>query len=219
MSWPLLLFPIMTFAQQLKIRNARAMLDDLHAGKCVSVRKLENMLGTDRWERLQEGINLLREARQTRLAVPTYIIRAMRPYIDRLAEADRLEHLSERTSLSSMPSATTKRLLRMRGISISSRYSSREIFRTRAEAEYEKAIEKLHEVIDEFPEIRTYLDRYPLFDGENFNVTPDAAGVPRLRNSRSRYNMTRRRPVQSIRSLKTNALKNLIQELNNNFHN
>ncbi len=124
-----------------------------------------NVLGTDRWKQLQDKISGLRERSLTRQVTPQDIKNAMRPYIERLAKADRLEYLAERARQSSKPSAEKNRQMRMLGYSTAKISSSRDICRRKAEAAYEQSLEKLQEIIEEFPAAVTYLDRFPVFDG------------------------------------------------------
>ena len=203
----------MPLAQRLKARNAHVLLSELELGKSIQSDRMMNVLGTDRWKQLQDEISSLRESSLTHQAIPQDIKNAMRPYIERLAKADRLEYLAERERQSSKPSAEKTRQMRMLGYSTAKISSSREIYRRKAEAAYEQSLEKLQEVIEEFPAVVTCLDRIPIFEGEHCNVSPDPAGVPRLRSSRSRYNIAPRAPRQSIRSLRIEAVRDLIREL------
>lgn len=203
----------MTLAQRLKARNALALLSELELGKSIPPDRMMNVLGTDRWKKLQDEISSLRESSLMRQTIPQYIKVALRPYIERLAKADRLEYLAERARQSYKPSAKKIRQMRMMGYSTAKMSSSREMYRRTAEAEYDRAIEKLREIIEELPEVGTYLDRFPVFDGERYNVSPEPAGVPRLRSSRSRYNIAPRIPRQTIRSLRIEAVRDVIQDL------
>lgn len=203
----------MTLAQRLKARNAHVLLSELESGKSIPSDRMMNVLGTDRWKQLQDEISSLREGGLTRQAIPQHIKNAMRPYIERLAKADRLEYLAGRARQSSKPSAKKIRQMRMLGCSTANIRSSKEMYRRNAEAAYEQSLEKLQEIIDEFPTVVTCLDRIPIFEGEHCNVSPDPAGVPRLQSSRSRYNIAPRAPRQSIRSLRIEAVRDLIREL------
>lgn len=203
----------MTLAQRLKARNAQVLLNELESGKSIPPDRMMNVLGTDRWKQLQDEISSLRESSLTHQAIPQHIKVAMRPYIERLAKADRLEYLVERARQSSKPSVKKIRQMGMLGYSTATINSSRDMYRRKAEAMYEQSLEKLQEIIEEFPAAVTYLDRFPVFDGVHCNVSPDPAGVPRLRSSRSRYNVASRAPRQSIRSLTVEAVRDLIREL------
>lgn len=203
----------MTLAQRLKARNAQALLRELESGKSIPPDRMMNVLSTDRWKKLQDEISRLRESSLMRQATPQYIKVAMRPYIELLAKADRLEYFAERARQSSKPSAEKIRQMRMLGYSTAKISSSREMYRRKAEAAYERSLEKLHDIIEECPAVVTYLDRFPVFDGEHCNVSPDPTGAPRLRTSRSRYNIAPRAPRQSIRSLRIEAVRDVIREL------
>lgn len=203
----------MALAQRLKAHNAQALLSELESGKSIPPDRMLNVLGTDRWKQLRDEISSLRARSLMRQATPHYINVAMRPYIERLAKADRLEYLAERARQSSKPLAKKIRQMRMLGYSTAKISSSRELYRRNAEAAYEQSLEKLQDIIEECPAVVTYLDRFPVFDGEHCNVSPDPAGVPRLRTSRSRYNIAPRIPRQSIRSLTMEAVRDVLREL------
>ncbi len=179
----------------------------------MSEDRLKATLGCDRWNCLQEEINTLREMRHTRPATPQHIIRAMRPYTEHLAEADRLTRLADHSRPTAVPSTKNQKLLTLRyGATIRGR-TSRETYRRLAEHAYEKAIEKLQEIIEEFPTAVCFLDRDSIFDGDRFNVTPDPGGVPRLLNSRSPHKVGPKAPIGSARKLTISALQKLINDL------
>lgn len=203
----------MTLAQHLKARNAQVLLSEIESGKSIPPYRMMNVLGTGRWKQLQDEISSLRESSLTHQAIPQYIKVAMRSYIERLAQADRLEYRAERARQSSKLSAEKNRQMRMQGYSTAKISSSREMYRRKAEAAYEQSLEKLQGIIEEFPAAVTYLDRFPVFDGVHCNVSPDPAGMPRLRSSRSRYNIATRIPRQSIRSLTIEAVRDVLREL------
>ncbi len=203
----------MNISKRMPISAAQTLLNDLESKKKVSGDMLERILGPHRWERLQNEINAIREAKYINQPLPSYIVNALRPYTERLTKADRLSRLAAQIRSSATPSAATLRRRRMRGLSSAKARSTAQLYSADAEFAYDRAIEKLLEIIEEFPEVGSYLDRLPVFDGEHCNVSPDPAGVPRLRSSRSRYNIAPRAPRQSIRSLRIEAIRDVIREL------
>lgn len=202
----------MQFSKTLKLRNARMLIERLQHRQPVDDQNLASTLGKVRWRELQQEISAM-EDRLHEQAIPIHVVRAMRHYNERLAKADQLERKAELTKPSTRPSLVVKRQLRLRGKLHLLRKSSKEIYRIRAETQYERAIETLIEVIEEFPDVVSHLNKYPIFDGEAFNVNPDPEGVPRLRNSRSRHNLSRSLPKQSIKQIKIDALERLIFEI------
>ena len=102
----------------------------------------------------------------------------------------------------------------MQGHATSGFMTSREILRKRAEAMYESALETLSELNAQTPGFDVFMDRPLCFDGEGIDaLTPDATGVPRLRDSRSQYNRYERPPRMSVRRLKIEALVSRLDQL------
>lgn len=202
----------MLFPRTLKLRNARMLIERLQHRQPVDDQSLATTLGEVRWRELQQEISAM-EARIHEKAIPPHITMAMRHYNERLAQADQLERKAELTKPSTKPSLAVKRQIKMRDKLHLISKSSKEIYRNLAETEYERAIETLIEAIEEYPDVVSHLNKFPIFDGEAFNVTPDAQGVPRMQNSRSRHNLSRSLPKQSIKQIKIDALERLIFEI------
>ncbi len=196
--------------ETLKLRRAHHVHERLSHGQNVTDEELRALLGESRWSRLQAEIEKVREYRHTRQAVPAYLIKASKRYRDQLALADRLEALAERSRRAAPPTKAMHWKMVIRRLRFG--VTTRENYRIRAERAYEKAIETLHEVLDEFPELVHHLDRHPVFDGDYFNVTPDPAGVPRLQNARSVHKQNARRIPKSIRQLKICAVQEFISK-------
>jgi hypothetical protein len=202
----------MPFSQTLKRRNARMLIERLQKRQPFNDQSLATTLGTERWKELQTEVNAMMQARLDGQAIPQQITRAMRRYSERLALADQFERKAELTKPSTEPSLAVKRKLKLRGKLHLIGKSSCEIYRTRAETAYESAIETLVEIIEEFPEVVSYLNKRPIFDGDACNVTPDAGSMPRMRNSRLLRNLAPGIPRQSIQQLKIGALNRLIND-------
>lgn len=197
--------------QALKLRRAQLILDKLKSGQRVPDRDVADVLGAARWSPLQSAIDEVRERRHHKFLIPAYIKSAAKRYTDKLALADRREALAEKSSAGAI--STRKMRWKMIKQRLQFRDTAKKNHRIRAERAYESAIETLLEIIDELPEFVDYLDRQVVFEGEGCNVTPDPAGVPRMRNSRSRYVHARKPARQSIRGLEINALEEFIQYL------
>lgn len=120
----------------------------------------------------------------------------------------------DRSSVNAMPSSKTKRRSKMQGHTISGFQTARAILRARAEAMYESALETLHELNGQSLGFDVFMDRPLCFDGKSIDVlTPDASGVPRLRDSRSQYNRYEHPPRMSVRRLKIEALVSRLDQL------
>lgn len=197
--------------ETLRLRRARQLEQRLICGKKITDEELLEVLGPRRWSQLQSDIDALRERRFSKQAMPAYLRKATKRYTDQLRMADRLEALAEKAR----DTTDSTRAMRWKMLIRRLRFgpSSKQNYRTRAERAYETAVEILMELVDEFPEVLHFLDRHVVFDGDNYNVTPDAACVPRLRQSRSRNAHKKTTTINSIRMLKINAIQNRIQEL------
>ena len=104
-------------------------------------------------------------------------------YLEKLKEADALHHSAERTKPNVRPS---RKSLWDTG-EHNNKLSSCELKHRKAESAYERALEILEELLGDYPWICTHLDRPVNFQHEPCNVSPDAYGVPRFSNSRSRF--------------------------------
>ena len=172
-------------------------------------------LDEESWQRLQKAVDLVENHKHNPPPPITDPVRRdLRHYLDKLAEADRLENRANRSKVNAMPSTKTKHRRRMQGHATSGPPTSRGILRKRAEAMYESALETLHELNGQSPGFDVFMDRPLSFDGEGIDVlTPDASGVPRLRDSRSQYNRYERPPRMSARRLKIEALVAQLDQL------
>ena len=187
---------------------AHKLLDDLNSRRDVPDESLKLVLDEESWQRLQKAIGLVENATHNPPPpITDQIRRDLRKYLEKLAEADRLENTADHTSDKTVPSSNPRRRSRMRGHATSGFMSSRAILRARAEAMYESALETLSELNGQSHGFDVFMDRPLCFEGVSIDVlTPDAAGVPRLRDSRSQYNRYERPPRMSVRRLKIEAL-------------
>lgn len=196
--------------QYLKSQQAKQLLEKLTNGRSVPAGDLEYVLGPERWSHLMMEIGGVQERRALHRPVPVHVTNAVRRYTAVLSVADRLDSQANQRSQapSSVSTPATRWKAFVKGLrSGGRRYQSKRI---RAERVYESAIEVLQEVMEEFPEIVQYLDRHPIFEGDGCNVTPDPAGVPRMRYSRSRYLQRQSLSNETIKSLKQKALMDLV---------
>jgi hypothetical protein len=109
--------------------------------------------------------------------------REFKRYSECLKLADDLYHRAERTKANSRPTRKTLRNtpLHNRGLSSSG------LLHRRAETAYERALQILKEVLDDYPYLWIYLDRQVIYDMYSYNLSSDPYGVPRLKISRSQY--------------------------------
>lgn len=133
----------MNISKRTRISAAQTLLNDLERKKKIADDKLERVLGPHRWERLQNDINTIREAKYMNQPIPSYIINALRPYTERLTEADKLSHLAAQIRPSATPSEATLLRRRMRGLSSVTARSTAQLYYADAEFAYDRAIEKL----------------------------------------------------------------------------
>ena len=194
---------------------AHKLLDDLKSRRDVPDESLKLVLDEESWQRLQKAIGLVENAKHNPPPpITDQIRRDLRKYLEKLAEADRLENLADHTSDKTVPLSNTKRRSRMRGQATSGFMTSRAILRARAEAMYDSALETLHELNGQSLGFDVFMDRPLCFDGESICVlTADASSVPRLRDSRSQYNLYERPPRMSVRRLKIEALVSRLAQL------
>ncbi len=197
--------------ETLKLRRAQQLEQRLMCGKKNTDEELREVLGSHRWSQLQSDIDALRERRFSKQVMPAYLTKATKRYTDQLRTADKLEALAEKARATAVSARAMRWKMLIRRLRFGQ--STKKNYRTRAERAYETAVEILMELVDEFPEVLQFLDRQVVFDGDNYNVTPDAAGVPRLRNSRSRHAHKKTTKINSIRLLKINAIQNRTKEL------
>lgn len=197
--------------ETLRLRRAQQLEQRLMCGKKITDEELREVIGPRRWSQLQSDIDALRERRLSKQAMPAYLTKATKRYTDQLRTADRLEALAEKAHGTTVSTRAMRWKMLIRRLRFGQ--STKKNYRTRAERAYETAVEILMELVDEFPEVLQFLDRQVVFDGDNYNVTPDAAGVPRLRNSRSRHAHKKTTKINSIRLLKINAIQNRTKEL------
>ena len=197
-----------------KTSLVRKLLAELKSKHDVPDASLKLVLDEESWQRLQKTIGLVENYKHNPPPPITDQIRCdLRAYLEKLAEADRLEIRADHTSTNTAPSSNTKRRHRMRGHATSGFISSQTILRARAEAMYESALETLSELNGQYG-FDVFMDRPLCFDGVSIDVlTPDAAGVPRLRDSRSQYNLYERPPRMSVRRLKIEALVSRLAQL------
>lgn len=200
--------------ETLRLRRALQLEQRLMCGKKITDEELREVLGPRRWSQLQSDIDALRERRLSKQAMPAYLTKATKRYTDQLCTADRLEALAEKARDTTVSTRAMRWKMLIRRLRFGP--SSKQNYRTRAERAYETAVEILMELADEFPEVLQFLDRHAVFDGDDYNVTPDAASVPRLRSSRSRHAQKKTTTNTSIRMLKINAIQNQIQDLKSN---
>ena len=194
------------------VKQVRKLLNELTASKVVIPDELlMRALGEESWLLLQQ--NIQHAQHRPVIAISTLVTNTLRPYVELLAKADRLDNRAELLSTNVLPSAKKKMQFLTEGQSRSRSSSSRMILRRRAEMVYEQALETLEELLDGSPDILNHLDRPVSFDCEKCNVWPDPVSVPRLINSRSQHNQRKPPPRKSIRSLKTEALRSRLEEL------
>ena len=194
---------------------AHKLLAELKSKHDVPDESLKLVLDEESWQRLQKAIDLV-ENHKHNLPPPITdpVRRDLRQYLEKLAEADRLENRADRSSVNAMPSSKTKRRRKMQGHATSGSSTSRGILRKRAEAMYESALETLRELNGQSLGFDVFMDRPLCFDGESIDVlTPEASGVPRLRGSRSQHNRYERPPRMSVRRLKIEALELRLDQL------
>ena len=192
---------------EIKYSLARKLLAELKSKHDVPDESLKLVLDEESWQRLQRAIGLVENAKHNPPPpITDQIRRDLCAYLEKLAEADRLENRANHTSANAAPSSMTIRRHRMRAHATSGFMSSQAILRARAEAMYESALETLNDLNGQYG-FDVFMDRPLCFDGVSIDVlTPDAAGVPRLRDSRSQYNRYERPPRMSVRRLKIEAL-------------
>ena len=204
----------MTMSKLHKATLAEELLRELMAKRAVLDDSLKLVLDKRSWLKLQNDINLVENHKYNPPPpITDQVKRDLQKYLEKVAEGDRLFNRAERTSRKVTPSFTTKRKYRMQGHSNWGSLSSREILYRRAEGMYESALETLSE-LNENGEFDQYMDRPIGCDSESINrLTPDSAGVPRLRNSRSQHNRYERPPSMSVRKLKIAALNSWLKQL------
>lgn len=83
----------------------------------------------------------------------------------------------------------------------------------KAEAAYERALERLEELLRADPSLRTYLDREVDFDTHGRSPSPDFDSVPRIKTSRSRENQLGLPPKRKKREVKIDVLESALEEL------
>lgn len=121
--------------------------------------EMKAALGATAWQEFQE------ETRSS--PIPKEVAELLRPYKEALQRADALNRLPER------PLPSPKQRFKM------GRHGAHS-----AEREYERALELLQCLFDEYPSVGHWLDR-PVRFGTSDEPSPDAEEVPRLRGSRS----------------------------------
>jgi hypothetical protein len=107
----------------------------------------------------------------------------LKEYCDLLKKADDLYRRAERTNPNARPNKRT-----LMNVAIHNRgLSTCALLHVKAETAYERALERLEELLGIKPYLRECLDRPVSFDINNYNLSLDPQGVPRLKSSHSQY--------------------------------
>lgn len=154
------------FGQQSPIKpdrrtRIRQLIEKIQRKAGFKAAEMKAALGAIAWRSFQE---------QTQSSpIPKEVEKLLRPYQEALQRADALNRRPARA----LPSPQQR--FRMGNHGTQS-----------AEGEYERALELLQCLFDDYPSLGQWFDR-PVRFGTSSELTPDAEGVPRVRGSRSPY--------------------------------
>lgn len=182
--------------EQRKTRLAK-LIDRLNAGKDVANRDLRNMLTTAEYEQYVEQCKSTKEFADWRNDKPE----AVSEYEALLKIGTLLHSRAEGYTHRDAKDSNGKR--------------AAPAMYNRAEAAFERALERLQELAEFDPQLQDWFDRRLDFT-VNGNLAPNPASMPRARTSASTENQLRgrRRELQHKRETKRQALQDALNALN-----
>ncbi len=166
-----------------RVTRIQQLIEKIQRKDGFSAAEMRAALGVTAWRAFQQQTQTSR--------IPNEVAKLLNPYKEALQWADALNRRPERTRLS--PQQRFKKGLH---------------HAQSAERAYERALEILQCVLDEYPSVSQWLDRPVRFSATN-EPTPDAEEVPRVRGSRSPY----ARPNSKRKELDSSALAALFAAL------